>query len=870
MGQTSRPARAFALVLLATLVHLCALWAGNRPTTPPDAPPGFPSLSFSPHARGSSPEDGGTVDEERVRRAMAAAATVTRRVRTYTVSEGLDVVPRVADEMGMTVTLGIYVDATEERTRREIERAVELARLHPSVVEIIVGNESILAETRKAAELLPLMREVRERTGLPVSTAEPWHIWLDHPELAEAADFVAVHVLPFWVGVGAPDSLATARQNFAETVEAFPGKRILVAEFGWPSGRGNRFENRASPAAQALAVREFSIWAAREGVEWNLIEAFDQPWKVSEGPVGAYWGFFDVDMRPKFALSGPIEADRAWIGRAALGPALGVLLALATLLLVPPKRMVTFALVAAAAQVVGWAAADAALWPVGSYLTIAEAVAWAIGLPMLALVGALAFERVREATEVAFDPRPMSPQPGGGANPLPRVSIHVPACREDPGVVIRTLESLARLDHPDFEVVLVVNNTTDRDRVEPLRLACERLGKRFRFLDFPVLAGFKSGALNRALEATDPRATVIGVVDADYEVEPGWLRDALPAFDDPRVAISQAPQEHRDEGGSWLRKAINSEYSGFFDVGMIQRARDDAIVVHGTMLLVRRAALDEVGGWDEAHICEDTHLGLTLLERGWSARYASQRQGAGLLPDDLVSFRSQRWRWAYGGMRIMVAHLPGMLRGRSSLTRAQRWHFLAGWLHWIGDAIAVFASVVCAFWAFWISLTGTGELPPPAVTTAIVAALAVSTLHSVLTYGLRVRGGWRRAFPAIVAAMSLQTTVAHAVATGLVAPGRSFRVTAKGGKRRVGFARAARSVAPDAALAAFILTAALALGLSARSGLASATLLQVVLVAQALPCLAALALAAIEMRGQRRRPPAEKVAPSTEVASLAA
>lgn len=868
MTQPTRPVRALAFVLLAALAHLGALWSANGPTLPPDAPPSIPSLSLSPHPLGNRPERGDVIPEAHLRRAMETVGAVTRRVRTYAVSEGLDAVPRIADELGMSVTLGIWVDGTEERTRGEVERAVELARLHPSVTEIIVGNEAILFNIRKPEEIAALMREVRERTGKPVSTAEPSHIWIQHAELAADADFVALHILPFWVGLRADEALASARASYAAAVEAFPGKRLVVAEFGWPSGRSNRFEPRASRSAQALAVREFAIWAASEGIEWNMVEAFDQAWKVTEGMVGAHWGLFDSDMRQKFPLFGRVEAEESWMARALVGCLLGIALAFAALLLLPPARQLTGILVAAAGQAVGWVVADAALWPLGIYITLAEAASWSVGLPLLALVAALAFERVREASEVALDPRPDAGLSAWDGAATPMVSIHVPACKEDPEVVTRTLEALAGLDYPDFEVLLVVNNTADEAKVEPLRLACERLGSRFRFLNFPVLSGFKSGALNRALEATDPRAEIIGVVDADYVVEPGWLRALAPAFADAKVAVAQAPQDHRDGGRSWVASAMEFEYLGFFHVGMVQRARDDAIVVHGTMVLIRRAALEEVGGWDERHICEDTHLGLTFLERGWSCRYTAKSHGSGLLPDDLAAFRSQRWRWAYGGMRIMLAHLPGLLRGDTALTRAQRWHFLVGWLHWIGDAIAVFASVLCALWAFWIAATGTGELPPPAVTTAIVAALAVNALHAALTYGIRVRGGWRRALPAVVAAMSLQTTVAHAVATGLISGGKPFKVTAKGGKRRVGLARALWTVRWDAALAVLLLFAAVALRLSERHGVAAATLLEAVLVAQALPCLSALALTAAEQMGLRlRRPEAStQVRSATEAA----
>ena len=147
------------------------------------------------------------------------------------------------------------------------------------------------------------------------------------------------------------------------------------------------------------------------------------------------------------------------------------------------------------------------------------------------------------------------------------------------------------------------------------------------------LKGFKAGALRLALEHTAADAEIIGVIDADYAVAPNWLKDLVPSFDDPQVGLVQAPQDHRDGKKSVVAELMNGEYAGFFDIGMVQRNEANAIVVHGTMCLVRRSALMEAGSWSSDTICEDTDLGLTMLERGWRAHYTNRRYGWGLLPE---------------------------------------------------------------------------------------------------------------------------------------------------------------------------------------------------------------------------------------------
>ena len=82
------------------------------------------------------------------------------------------------------------------------------------------------------------------------------------------------------------------------------------------------------------------------------------------------------------------------------------------------------------------------------------------------------------------------------------------------------------------------------------------------------------------------------MLDADYVVHPDWLKDLVPAFADPAVGLVQAPQDHRDATRSITQVAMNREYAGFFDIGMVERNEVNAIVVHGTMCLIRREALD--------------------------------------------------------------------------------------------------------------------------------------------------------------------------------------------------------------------------------------------------------------------------------------
>src|ERR1700730_2106458 len=123
------------------------------------------------------------------------------------------------------------------------------------------------------------------------------------------------------------------------------------------------------------------------------------------------------------------------------------------------------------------------------------------------------------------------------ADHRPKVSLHVPAYSEPPHVVIATLDALAILDYPNYEVLVIDNNTRDPSLWQPVQAHCQRLGPRFHFFHVDRLAGAKAGALNFALRHTSYDAELVGVVDADYKVERNFLATIIGYFTDPNIAF---------------------------------------------------------------------------------------------------------------------------------------------------------------------------------------------------------------------------------------------------------------------------------------------------------------------------------------------
>ena len=420
----------------------------------------------------------------------------------------------------------------------------------------------------------------------------------------------------------------------------------------------------------------------------------------------------------------------------------------------------------------------------------------------------------------------------------------MPAYFEPPEMLKQTLDAVARLDYPNFECVVIINNTPDPEFWQPIQDHCRALGERFKFINAEKVEGFKAGALRIAMARTAADAEIIGIIDADYVVEPDWLKDLVPVFADPRVGLVQAPQDHRDGDRSLMHYIMNGEYAGFFDIGMVQRNEANAIIVHGTMCLIRRAAMDMAGGWAGDTICEDTDLGLAIIEHGWLTHYTNNRYGHGLLPDTFEAFKKQRHRWAYGGFQIVRKHWRRFLPGASRLSPDQRREFALGWLNWLGaESLGVLVAILNLIWVPIVAFADIA-IPDKILTLPIIAAFVVSLVHFVAAYRLRVPVKTGQMLGAMIAAMSVQWTVSRAVANGLITEHLPFARTSKGGLSRMSIEFQAFW---EAVIGVLLLVGAVVLVVTNNSKqVREIYVFAAVLVLESLPFLSAVAIAILE------------------------
>ena len=842
--------RTVAAVIALVACVQAGLWAVSRDhATAPNFDGQLASVSYAPYDRSTDPNAGGRPNPEQIRADMKLLAPLTRAIRLYSSTGGQELVPGIASEFGLKVTVGAWLDKNQDRNEREIRGAIELAKRHSNVNGIFVGNETIYRGELKVADLIKQIQRVKRHTTVPVSTGEIWNVWLEHPELVSSVDFIAAHILPYWEGTPGNAAVDAAIGGYDQLRKMYPGKRIVIAEFGWPSSGYNFKAADPGQIDQAVLLRDFVTRADAYGIDYNIVEAIDQPWKTFEGSVGPYWGMFNAYRQPKFAWTGPINDPDHW-RIAAIAILVSLLLSL-PILAMASVSLTQAAMLAGAANIVGaWSAAVFAFWN-GHYFVPGAAFALGLGTALLVPLIVIALARVEELAAIAFGREPLrlvkSPDLVPALSPdghAPKVSIHIPAYREPPEMLKQTLDALARLDYPNYECVVVINNTPDPALWRPIEDHCALLGERFKFVRADNLQGFKAGALRIAMDRTAADAEIIGIIDADYTVHPDWLKDLVPLFADPRVGLVQAPQEHRDGDRSLMHYIMNGEYAGFFDIGMVQRNEVNAIIVHGTMCLMRRSAMDMAGGWSSDTICEDTDLGLAMQEQGWLTHYTNTRYGEGLLPDTYEAFRKQRNRWAYGGFQIVKKHWRRFLPGASRLTPDQRREFGLGWLNWLGaESLGVVVAILNLIWVPIVAFADIA-IPDKILTLPIIASFVVSLTHFIALYRLRVKVKAGQMLGAMIAAMSVQWTVSRAVAQGLITDHMPFARTSKGGLSRMSIEFQAFW---EAVIGVLLLAGATVLVVTnGAKQVREIYIFAGVLVLQSLPFLAAVAIAILE------------------------
>lgn len=323
------------ITILVMLISGLFGWIINLPQdVGPDVPQGkLNSLSYAPFRKGQSPLEEKFPSVEQIDEDLRLLTQKTHTIRTYASSGIFNTMPALARKHGLQMIQGAWIGFIKKDIKSEIQELIHAANTYPDVIKrVIVGNEVLLRGEMEPEELIGYIREVKAAVKQPVSYADVWSMYMKNPQLIKEVDFITIHILPYWEDQPIPVEQAPAHiariynivQQEASTIA--PGKPILIGESGWPSAGRQRGWSVPSITNEATFIRSLIKIATEKHFDYNIVEAFDQPWKNAlEGVIGANWGIFSTDREDVFPLTGKVYQNPHWLKQ--FGYACGIFLA---------------------------------------------------------------------------------------------------------------------------------------------------------------------------------------------------------------------------------------------------------------------------------------------------------------------------------------------------------------------------------------------------------------------------------------------------------------------------------------------------------------------------------------------------------------
>ncbi|MEO9484274.1 MAG: glycosyl hydrolase family 17 protein [Ekhidna sp.] len=260
---------------------------------------GMHGLCFSPYMEGQKPGD--QLSEEQVRRRIEIIKPYTKWVRSFSCTEGNELIPKIAKEHGMQTLVGAWLGDNAEINEKEVAGLITLA--NEGYVDVAaVGNEVMYRGDLTEEELLEfIFRAKSQIKDVPVGYVDAYYEFRERPEITQACDVILANCYPFWEGCDQDYSLLYMKDMYHQALRAGNGKKVIITETGWPD-KGTNLEG-AYPSKEN-AIKYFintQKWSAEEGIEIFYFSSFDESWKVgAEGDVGAFWGIWDKDEKLKF------------------------------------------------------------------------------------------------------------------------------------------------------------------------------------------------------------------------------------------------------------------------------------------------------------------------------------------------------------------------------------------------------------------------------------------------------------------------------------------------------------------------------------------------------------------------------------------
>lgn len=260
---------------------------------------GMHGLCFSPYEEGQNPGD--ILSEKQIRRRMEIIRPYIKWIRSFSCTEGNELIPKIAKEYGIKTMVGAWLGKDDKVNQQEVKNLIELAK--EGYVDIAaVGNEVLYRKDLTEDELLRFIEKVKkEFNHIPVGYVDAYYEFDIKPRITEACDVILANCYPYWEGCHCDYSLLYIKDMFAKATRAAKGKKVIISETGWPSQGTNLHASMPSYENFMKYFINIQTWSKQENIEIHYFSSFDESWKVgAEGDVGAYWGIWDKDENLKF------------------------------------------------------------------------------------------------------------------------------------------------------------------------------------------------------------------------------------------------------------------------------------------------------------------------------------------------------------------------------------------------------------------------------------------------------------------------------------------------------------------------------------------------------------------------------------------
>lgn len=280
----------------------------SKPTTTVEK---FKGLCYGPHRDNEDPDFGIQPTRSELAEDIAFIKNLTSTIRTYGITDNLEQIPLLCDSIGIDCYPGAWISRFDCENERQIDSLISIANLNLNHVKgLIVGNEVLLRNDILEEKLIEFITRAKNKTNLPIATAETWKDWLDHPQLVDAVDIMFVHVYPYWDHIAVEEGADYILEKWNELKEQYPEKTMVIGETGWPSKGESRGSAIPGEVNQKKYLTDFLSMAESNDIDYFYFEIFDEKWKSKfEGEAGSNWGMYLSNGSLKQHLTDLIPED---------------------------------------------------------------------------------------------------------------------------------------------------------------------------------------------------------------------------------------------------------------------------------------------------------------------------------------------------------------------------------------------------------------------------------------------------------------------------------------------------------------------------------------------------------------------------------